>query len=642
MPEAAITGDARAAAEIGDWGQVRQLLTGAATSHPLSPEDLDRLAWAAMFTGDIPGSLTAWQGAFAAFLRTGDRRRGGLTAVWLALAHFSRGAMTVGQGWVAQADRNLLADTNCPEYGWLVWMHAVANADAGADPQGALTQADEVVETGRRLGNLDVETLGLLHRAQLLLRIGEPAEARALLDQVMVLSTGGCLGPLATAFITCGTVSALAEIGDYQRAWDWNSESIRCSVGPPSRSDFPGDCRMHRAELLRLRGEWNKAELELASVCEDVNAWHPGHGGSAYTELGVLSLRRGDLDAAESAFAHALELGSSAQPGRTELALARGHLELAAASIRSALSDATDPCARAALLPVAVEVALANGQPDQAGVAAAEAAELALTYATPAHLARAAQATGSLALALGDLPAAQDRLAEALTRWENAGAPYEAARMRVLLAAALAAGGDVAGQDQQLTHAYEAFTGLGAVRDAHLVADLLGRPVASQRVERALMFTDIEGSTKLLAELGDDAWTEVLRWHDSALRQQFVRHRGVEVKQKGGGDGFFVGFGSAAAGLDCALDIQQAIRTDPSGLLRVRVGVHWARVLHSDGDFSGRGVHEAARISALGRGGEVLTSRATLIAAAKDYPLARTETVELRGLPGHTEVAVLA
>lgn len=642
MPAAAPQDAGRAAADAGHWDAALRLLSEAQLTGPLDPEDLDRLGWAALFTGDIPGCLAAWQQAFAGFTRRGDHRRGGLVAVFLALAHFSRGAGTVGNGWLGQADRHLGTDTGCSEHGWLVWLRAVAYADGGGEPRTALPRADEVITTARRVGNPDVDALGSLLRAQLLLRLGETDAARVLLDEVMVLATGGCLGPLATAFIGCGTVSAFAAAGDYQRAWDWNHEVTRCSVGPPARSDFPGDCRMHRAELLRLRGEWGRAELELASVCEDVTAWHPGHGGTAYTELGELSLRRGDLDAAESAFRRAIELGSSAQPGLTELELVRGDIETAAATIRSALGAVEDPCTRAGLLPTAVEAAIAAGDLGWASALAAEAHALAATYTTPAQRARAAQAAGALALARGDLPLAVTHLTDALGDWELCKAPYEAARVRVQLAAALRATGEVAGQSRQLAVAFETFAGLGAVRDARQVADLLGRPIAAQRVERALMFTDIEGSTKLLAELGDDAWIELLRWHDAQLRQLFVRHRGLEVHQKGGGDGFFVGFGSAAAGLDCALEIQQRLREEPHGPLRVRIGVHWATVTHSEGDFSGRGVHEAARIAALASGGEILTSLDTLASAGKDYPVSRIESVELRGLPGQTRVAALS
>lgn len=563
-------------------------------------------------------------------------------AVFLALTHFARGAGTVGNGWLAQAERHLSADTGCPEHAWLAWLLAVSYAEGGTEAGAALPRADEVITTARRVGNPDVEALGSLLRAQLLLRLGETDAARDLLEEVMVLATGGCLGPLATAFIGCGTVSAFAAAGDFQRAWDWNHEVARCSVGPPARSDFPGDCRMHRAELLRLRGEWSKAELELASVCEDVTLWHPGHGGTAYTELGELSLRRGDLDAAESAFRRAIELGSSAQPGRTELHLARGDIEQAAATIRSDLDAVEDRCARAGLLPTAVEAAIAAGDLDWAAALAAEAHTLAATYATPAQRARSAQAAGALALAQADFPVAVTHLEDALAGWDLCKAPYEAARVRVQLAAALRATGQVAGHRRHLSVAFETFAGLGAVRDARRVADLLGRRIAAQRVERALMFTDIEGSTKLLAELGDDAWIDLLRWHDAQLRQLFARHRGVEVHQKGGGDGFFVGFGSAAAGLDCALEIQQGLREEPDGPLVVRIGVHWATVTHSEGDFSGRGVHEAARIAALASGGEILTSLDTLALAGKDYTVSRVQLVELRGLPGRTRVAAIS
>ena len=79
--------------------------------------------------------------------------------------------------------------------------------------------------------------------------------------------------------------------------------------------------------------------------------------------------------------------------------------------------------------------------------------------------------------------------------------------------------------------------------------------------------------------------------------------------------------------------IQEVLRSEHAAV-SVRIGIHWAEVTHAEGDFSGRGVHEAARISALATGGEVLASAATLDAATKTYATAAERTVELRGLPG--------
>ena len=149
------------------------------------------------------------------------------------------------------------------------------------------------------------------------------------------------------------------------------------------------------------------------------------------------------------------------------------------------------------------------------------------------------------------------------------------------------------------------------------------------------MFTDIEGSTTMLARLGDTAWLKVLRRHDETLRELFRRYGGDELT--GTGDGFFVGFPTADAALDCALDVQRTVDE-----VRVRVGVHFTEANRDQGGLSGRGVHEAARISALGAGGDIVVSHVTLEQATKPYPTRETRTVSLKGLPGEMQIAYLA
>jgi class 3 adenylate cyclase len=629
---------ARRAASEGRWAEAFRVFGEVGV---LEPEDLDSQAWAALFVGAAEASADLRQRAFAGYLKRGDERRAGFAALNVAMSHFGRGMPTIGAGWFEHAERYLSALVDTEEHAWLLWARAVLGAEGGADLGAALDSAALVVDTARSVGSLDVENLASLLKAQLLVRAGDAAAGARLLDQVMALAVSGCLGAFATSWVYCGTISTCASVGDFERAWAWTTEVGRCSV-QPGLADFPGDCRLHRAELLRVRGQWTEAESEAARVCDDVGSWHVGHLGIAHYELGEVTLRRGDLTAAECAFAEAQELGVSAEPGLTMLHVQRGELELAASGIREALDVAVDdPCRRIPLLMTAVEVALAQHRLDWAQVCVEELDSLVLVYASPLQRARAAHAGGTWMLAAGDAERARARLRDAVRWWDEVQAPYEAARSRVALAAAHLACGDHDTHAADLNGALDVFERLGATLDAKRTAGLLGRPPRSQRVSRALMFTDVEGSTDLLAEIGDDDWIELLRWHDQQLRLLFSRYHGTEIHQKGGGDGFFVVFTTPDAALDCALSIQQLLPADGRRRLAVRIGVHWAEVTHADGDYSGRGVHEAARIAALAAGGEILTSIATLRAATNTYATGPVRTVGLRGLPGETEIAAL-
>ena len=118
------------------------------------------------------------------------------------------------------------------------------------------------------------------------------------------------------------------------------------------------------------------------------------------------------------------------------------------------------------------------------------------------------------------------------------------------------------------------------------------------------LFTDIEGSTRLLHELGD-AYAEALAEHRRVLRDAFARHNGVEVDTQG--DAFFVAFARASDALAAAAQAQQAL----DGPIKVRMGLHTGEPIVTDEGYVGIDVHRAARIAAAGHGGQVLVSQTT-------------------------------
>jgi class 3 adenylate cyclase len=165
------------------------------------------------------------------------------------------------------------------------------------------------------------------------------------------------------------------------------------------------------------------------------------------------------------------------------------------------------------------------------------------------------------------------------------------------------------------------------------------RAQAPQRVVKTFMFTDIVKSTNLLEVLGDEAWESLLRWHDQTLRSLFVAHHGEEVVTTG--DGFFVGFDSPDAALGCAVAIQRSLaehRRAHGFAPQVRIGVHASDAQQVGRNFSGMGVHEAARIAALAEGGEILASRRTV---TSQVAVSEPRTVTLRGIATPIEIVTV-
>jgi predicted ATPase/class 3 adenylate cyclase len=120
-----------------------------------------------------------------------------------------------------------------------------------------------------------------------------------------------------------------------------------------------------------------------------------------------------------------------------------------------------------------------------------------------------------------------------------------------------------------------------------------------------LLFTDIEGSTRLLEEVGAE-YAELLGAHRETLRESFARHGGVEIGSEG--DAVFAAFTSAADAVAAATEAQRALTAGP---VRVRMGIHTGEPELTDEGYVGLDVHRAARIAAAGHGGQIVVSRTT-------------------------------
>jgi class 3 adenylate cyclase/pimeloyl-ACP methyl ester carboxylesterase len=150
---------------------------------------------------------------------------------------------------------------------------------------------------------------------------------------------------------------------------------------------------------------------------------------------------------------------------------------------------------------------------------------------------------------------------------------------------------------------------------------------------RTILFTDVEGSTTLTQQLGDEAARAVMREHEQIVRRELGRHGGTEVKTMG--DGFMASFGSAIGAVECAIDLQRrfADYNESAGHpVRIRVGINAGEPIAEDGDLHGTAVIAAARIGAHADGGEVYVSDVVRqLVAGKGFDFVHRGEVELRG-----------
>jgi class 3 adenylate cyclase len=459
-----------------------------------------------------------------------------------------------------------------------------------------------------------------------------------LLDEATASAMCGDLRAHSAGLVYCLTISTCQDLGDLRRAAEWTETANRW-CDKLDVSGFPGACRIHRAEVLRLRGDWSAAEAQAAAACEELQDFDRSITAYGHYEIGEIRRQRGDFAGAEEAYRISNELGREPQPGLSLLRLAEGKIDAATAGITRTLEDATDPLFRFRRLPAQVEIAIAARDLKTARAAADEAEQIVDAYKIGDRRAAAFEATvsflrGEIHLADKEWEAAIAELKRARDEWHGVGAPYETARARKLLGTAYMRAGDEHAATVELEAAVGTFEKLGARLEEARVQELLGR-VATRRT---FLFTDIVDSTKLLGTLGQDKWKRLLARHNELVREQIAETGGEVVKQTG--DGFFATFQSPSAAVEAAVGIQRALAAEivaPD----VRIGAHAGDAFSTGADLSdygGEAVHVASRVGAAAGAGEILVTAETLDGVGTTYRVSAPRSEELKGLEKPVEV----
>jgi class 3 adenylate cyclase len=621
------------------WDRAYALLSAADAEERLSPADLERMSEAACWTRRYDEMLELLERAEAGYERDGDRRGAARTAIALTREHYQRNHDAVMGGWFARAVNLLEGEDDCHETGLLLAMKVQGLLMMTGDVMAAMTSARELVELALRLGDRDLEALGLLDLGHALITAGRVREGTPLLDEATALAMTGATELSTAGTVYCSTIFACRNIGDWQRASQWTAESLRwCDRN--SVSGFPGLCRLHRAEIVRMRGSLSDAQRDAEDACQELLAWAPRWAGWAYHELGEVRRRRGDLEGARSAFGRALDVGFDPQPGLALLRLDQGDAAGALAAINRRLSERDNFTqeGRTLLLPAQVAIAIAAGDLVAANAALAELNEAAAQCESTAIHASTSVARGAVALAEGRSGEAVTELRQGWRLWCDLGARFDASQARALLGQAYALMGDQAGARLELEGAEATFAELGADLEQQRVHRLLAGLRSEVREVQTFVFTDIVESTRLVELLGDDSWASLLDWHDRTVRACLSAHGGREIKHEG--DGFFLAFPEPRSAVECAVALQRTLdehRREHGFAPRLRIGIHAAEATRRGGDFSGQGVHVAARVAAGGGAGEILTTVPT-IATVTGLRISDPRPVLLKGVDEPVDV----
>ncbi len=495
-----------AALEAGDFSRAQALL--ATWDGPTTPQILDLRGRAAYGAGEFEACLTAYEALHRLHLDAGRSESAAQAAVMVGMyLMMDTGLMATVRAWLGRA-RALLQDM--PDSAVWAWLAAVGTYERFmcGDMAGANACAQRAIELGERHGVQPPIIIGRVATGRVHIHDGRVDEGLAMLDEVALELTSGRLDAMTSGQMWCELICAMQWVGQPDRAEEWTEAMERWRQGA-AFGGLNGRCRVHRAEIMRLRGPCDAAEQEALLACEELRPWMRREFGWPLTELGKARLQKGDLAGAEEAFLAAHDNAWSPQPGLALLRLAQGRVAEAWSMIDEALTHPYDipskeyppsgALRRAPLLEAQVRIALAAGHVDAARTAAEELSQTAQTYRSRTMRNAALTARARIHVVAGHLDEALRDLTAAMREWVELRMPFEAATLRVELAAAYRAAGNADCAERELAAASRMLEALGArywlerahadarmpvTASAHTTAS--GRGTAAQPADRSV------------------------------------------------------------------------------------------------------------------------------------------------------------
>jgi DNA-binding winged helix-turn-helix (wHTH) protein/ATP/maltotriose-dependent transcriptional regulator MalT len=446
----------RSLIEQGQWQRAVDTFA-AADESTFSLEDWEAWGNAALCAGMPEASVVPFEHAVAAFEAAGERESAARVALILANVKLEARELAIAKGWHQRALSYLKGEPEGKQHGIAAWL-----AGRLALFEGALEQcgelARETMAIAERVRDPDLHVLGLIYHGHILVVQGEVRRGLSLHDEAGAAALAGRVSLWVSGIVFCSVIWVYLHLGDHLRAGQWTDQFERWCERHGSFC-YPALCRLHRSEILAMRGELDSAELEVRRAREDLMVVGRYAEGDACRVLGEIRLARGDLEGAESAFREAHRLGWNPQPGLGLLLAERGDRHGALKQLERALLQPTwsDGQRRGMMLAVLARVAATDGQLERAATAIRELDAAPERRESRVSAAELAHARGELAWAQKELSRAEQHLRESVAHWLQTGAPVHAARLRLRLCQLLLDAGDPTAAELELGAAEAAF-----------------------------------------------------------------------------------------------------------------------------------------------------------------------------------------
>ncbi len=592
------------------WTEVVEILSQAEREGEIGVDGYELLGQAVWWLGDVKRCIEAREKAYSLRLNDGDFARAGRLSLFLAEHYYYENMQSVSSYWYRTARDLLEQDKTSPQYGWLLRAEAQEAYDNNADAEKALAYAQQALDIALASGDENLECLSRHDIGRFKMMTGDTVAGLEMMESAMARVLSGGLEPLTSGRMFCNMIDACDQLVDYQRAVEWDSVAKNWCERVGHLSAFPGVCRVKRAGLMRRTGALDAAEKEAIKAKQELSHFFIFAARAVY-ELGEIRMRLGDLEGSEEAFREAHAMGFNPQPGLALLFDAQGKTKAAFELLESTLATTHLPLARVPILNAMGTLTIKLSRLDMSKSIADEITDIAAQFKSSAMEATAEHLYGLIAFANQEYDQALKSFQHILKYWIGSRLPYEVAQARLNIGNVYFKMGRAENARLEWESALREFERLGAKPDVEKVRKLIAKEQdhASTTQRKALMFTDIVGSTALISTIGDVAWKHLVQWHDRTLRALFVKCQGTEVDHAG--DGFFVEFEVSANAVLCAQEIQRTLlrqRTTQGFAPNVRIGIHCAEVEHAGSTLIGLEVHRAARIASLADAGEVAAS----------------------------------
>ena len=462
----------RVAYKAKQWSKVRDLLVELEEGQELSGELHEMMGFALWWLGTDEKVIDRFEQTYNAYLSESNLQGAAIAAIEIADIMSHNLASEVAAGWIKRAERLLESDEDSVAKGYLLRWHAVRAFERDADLERSLELSRRVLEIGQANSDGNLEVLALQDQGRFLVASGDMDAGMPLMDEAMLAAVAGDANPITVGRSYCNMLAVCDQTGDVRRAAEW-SEAANRWCRDHEMSNYPGICRIFKAELMWKNGDWVGAESEVMKASNELGLYNDIRG-EAWYQYGEMRLRAGDIEDAENAFQEALTRGREPVPGYALILAHQGDLTSARDLLERALSEPQlSKLDRARFLPAVIQLSLEDGDNQRAEQALVDLAEISELARSDLFKAQASHARGNIELATGIPSKAITELKEATKIYTRLGLPFESATAHADMGVAYIADGAKALAAMELKAARVEFERLGSESNTERMTELL-------------------------------------------------------------------------------------------------------------------------------------------------------------------------